>query len=120
MISLSIQRLFFIPLLACACHSWSPVRLAPKMSSELPTHSRVVRKGSLPVPLYRGNVTADSIIGSRGDSGRFAIARDSVTRVEERHFSLTRTIQAIGGVGFGLALLLYVGLSNSEPGTLNR
>src|SRR5215217_54481 len=80
------RRLFFVPLLACACYSWSPVPLAPKVAAELPTHSRVVRKGGGRVQLVNARLTADSIIAPRGDTGRYAVSRDDVARVERRHF----------------------------------
>ena len=113
MLPRSLWKLCFAPLLACACYSWSPVRLAPTVSGELPPHSRVIRKGGARLTLYTGRVTADSIIGSRGDSGRIAISRDSVARVEERHFKPVRTLGALAGVSLGVITALFVAFLSS-------
>jgi hypothetical protein len=114
MLPRSLWKLFFVPLLTSACYAWSPVGLAPTASRELAPHSRVVGKGGAQVTLRTGRVTADSIIGLRGDTtGRFAISRDSVARVEEQHFRPVRTIAALAGVGMGVVAALFVAFATS-------
>lgn len=106
------RRLIVVPLLVCACYSWTPVPVAPKVSAELPAHSRVVRKGGKQVALYKAHVTADSIIGSQWDSARYAVSRDSVARVEDRHFAPLRTIGLFFFMGLGAAAALVVSLGS--------
>jgi hypothetical protein len=105
--------LTLIASLTCACHSWTPVTLAPKASAELPAHSRVVRRAGAPVPLSRATVTADSVTGTRRDGARYAISRDSVARVDERHFSAGRTMGLVAGLTAGLAALLAIAYASS-------
>jgi hypothetical protein len=113
MVRSSHARLFVLPFLVCACHSWSTVPLAPKVSAELPPNSRVVQKGSAPVSLFKARATTDSIVGWRGSQERFAVSRDDVVRVEQRHFATARTIQLVAGVAAGLFTALYVAWETS-------
>jgi hypothetical protein len=97
--------------------------MAPTVSGELPPNSRVVRKGGAKVRLFTGRVTSDSVIGSRSDSGRIAISRDSVARVEQRHFQPIRTIGVFAGVGLGVVAALFVAFATSGsigPGPYGR
>ena len=117
MIGLSRRRLIFLPLVLCACQSWRTVPLAPKDSGALPDHVWVVRLGGERVPVERGRVTTDSLIGRGGGGGRFAVSRDSIAFVEERRVSALRTLGLIGGIYGAAAVvsaLLFIALLSSQ------
>jgi hypothetical protein len=116
MSAMSRRTLVLVPLLASACHTLRPVPLAPEVSRELPARSWVVLKGGERVRLDRGRVTADSVVGSQRDGGRFAVSRDSVAFVEERHVSAGRTLGLAGGVVGGAFLALAALLVAAGPG----
>jgi hypothetical protein len=73
-----------VPLLACACHSWSTVPISPNTSGPLPEHSTVVLIGGRRVQVDDGLTTRDSLFGARLNGARFAVHRDSVAYVETR------------------------------------
>jgi hypothetical protein len=113
MYGFSRRSWILVPLLACGCRSWSALPLTPKAIGELPTNSRVLRKGGARVLLYTGSVTADSIIGSRGDTVRVAIPRDSVTRVEKSHFAPLRTVGLFAGLAVGALAAAFIAFASS-------
>jgi hypothetical protein len=81
---LSRRHLIFLPLLACACQSRRVAPLELSGAGSLPTYSWVVLVGGARVPVDRGMITRDSIVGFQGTGERFAVSRDSVASVEER------------------------------------
>ena len=109
----SRRRWIFVPLLACGCRSWSPLPLTPKAIGDLPPNSRVVRTGGERVVFYTGKVTKDSIIGSRGDTVRVAIPRDSVTRVEKSYFAPVRTVGLLAGLAVGALAAAFIAFASS-------
>jgi hypothetical protein len=73
----------------------------------------VVQKRSAPVSLFKARATTDSIVGWRAPQERFAVSRDDVVRVEQRHFAAARTIGLVAGVAAGLVTALYVAWESS-------
>jgi hypothetical protein len=63
--------------------------------------------------LYSARVTTDSIIGSRGDTIRVSIPRDSVARVEKSGFAPVRTLGLIAGLGVGAVTLAFIAFLSS-------
>ena len=101
---LSRRCLIFLSLLACANQSHRVVPLTPAGTGSLPTHSWVVLKGGLRVPVENGIFTRDSIVGFQDAGKRFSVSRDSVAFVEHRQVSTTSP--AIGALKvFGYAAL---------------
>jgi hypothetical protein len=105
MLGMSRARLIVVPLLACACQTWSTVPLSPNTPGPLPKHSTVVLVGGERVQVEDGRSTRDSLIGDRLNGARFAVHRDSVNFVETRKVSVARSVGA--GVG-GLAVAYVV------------
>ena len=105
MLDLSRTRLFVLPLLLSACHTWSKVPLSPNASAPLPRHSTVVLMGGERVDVENGRTTPDSLIGDRLNGIRFAVTRDSVAFVETRKVSAGRSIAAGAG---GLVVVFSV------------
>jgi len=97
---ISRSRLILVPLLACACHTWSNVPISPNTSGPLPRHSTVVLIGGYRIPVEDGRMTRDSLVGIRLSGAHFAAHRDSVSFVE------TRTVSVVRSVGAGAAGLL--------------
>jgi len=115
--SVSFRRtLVLLPLLVCACHSMRRAPLAPGVSRELPARSAVVSSAGERVVVDEGRVTADSVVGMRRDGARFALPRDSVAFIEERHVSAGRTLGLAGGVGVGIMAALVALLVAAGPG----
>jgi hypothetical protein len=99
MLGMPRARLIFIPLLTCACHTWSTVPISPNTSGPLPRNSTVVLMGGERVQVEGGRTTRDSLISARLNGARFAVPRDSVNFVETRQVSAVRSIGAgVGGV----------------------
>jgi hypothetical protein len=88
----------------------------PERDRIAPSNSRVVRTGGSRVLLYAGRVTADSVIGSRGDTIRVAIPRASVASVENTHFAPLRTIGLFAGIALGALAAAFVAFSSGDPG----
>ena len=108
--------LLLLCLLGSACHSTRRVPLEPEVSRELPSRSAVVSKAGERVVLREGRATADSVVGTRRDGGRFALPRDSVGFIEERHVSTGRTLGLAGGVAAALFAGLIALLVAAGPG----
>ena|SRR5215210_5168222 len=115
---LSGRHLLFLPLLASACQSLRSVEVEPRSVTSLPTHSWVVLVGGARVPVERGIVTRDSIVGFQDNGKRFAVSHDSVASLETRGESADPAFRALKWtlivVGVGIALLLMVTLSEFQ------
>lgn len=116
---LSGRHLILLPFLAGACQSFTAVRIEPKGSGVLPTHSWVILEGGARVPVENGMFSRDSIVGSHAAGMRFAVSRDSVAFVEARPESASSP--ALGALKWtalalvaGFTLLLMVGLSELQ------
>jgi hypothetical protein len=109
--------LIALPFLMCACRSWSKVSLEPNASGALPDHSWVVLMSGARVPVEGGRFTADSLIGTSGGGGRFAVSRDSVTLVEVRRVSAMRTLGLAAGI-YGAAAVVAVLVATALMGGL--
>ena len=113
---LSGRYSILLPLLACACQSYRVVPLEPRNSGSLPTHSWVSLTGGARLPVDGGHFTRDSVFGTQGAGGRFAVSRESVAFVEERRLSALGTMKGIV-TGATLAVgLLAVLIAASMPG----
>jgi hypothetical protein len=97
MLGIPRGRLLVVPLLTCACQTWSTVPLSPSTPGPLPKHSTVVLVGGERVQVEDGRSTRDSLIGDRLNGAPFAVSRDSVNFVETRKVSVARSL----GVGAG-------------------
>jgi hypothetical protein len=112
----SRRALALLSLLVCGCHSMRRAPLAPGVSRELPGRSAVVSSAGERVVLDQGRVTADSVVGIRSDGARFALPRDSVAFIEERHVSTGRSLGLAGGVAVGIIAALVALLVAAGPG----
>jgi hypothetical protein len=112
MLGMFRRKWIFVPLVLCGCHSWSVVPLAPGIARQLPAQSWVVRIDGERVALKGGRVTADSVVATRREGGRFTLSRDAVAYVEERHVSWGRTIGGV--VGLMLAWVLVSAASHMD------
>jgi hypothetical protein len=106
MVGISRATLIVVPLLVCACHTWSTVPISPDTPGPLPRHSTVVLMGGERVQVEDGRTTRDSLIGDRLNGARFAVSRDSVSFVETRKVSVVRSAGAgAGGLLVAVTLL---------------
>jgi hypothetical protein len=111
MLRMSRARLLVVPLLTCACHTWSTVPISPNTSGPLPRHSTVVLAGGERVQVEDGRTTRDSLIGDRLNGARFAVHRDSVDFVETRKVDVVRSVGAgAGGLLAATAVVSVVAL----------
>ena len=115
MLGMSRARLIVIPLLTCACQTWSTVPLSPDTPGPLPSHSTVVLVGGEQVQVEDGRTTRDSLIGTRLNGARFAVSRDSVNFVETRKVSVARSL----GVGAGTVAVVSVIVAASLAAALS-
>jgi hypothetical protein len=110
MLAMSRARLIVVPLLMCACQTWSTVPISPSTPAALPRHSTVVLMGGERVQVEGGRTTRDSLISARLSGARFAVHRDSVAFVETRKVSVGRSIGAgAGGVALALSAVVITG-----------
>ena len=91
---------------SAACHTWRAEPPSSGAAREMKGRVRVTRTDGTRFDMRNAVVAVDSVIGMTRRSGRQAVPRDSVARVERRVVDRGRTIRNTGWV-----LALYFGMA---------
>jgi hypothetical protein len=102
-----------------ACHTWTPVALAPAPALGKSASVRVERAGQKRAVYFaRARVVGDSLLGRGDDASRLpiAVALADVRRAEQRHFSVKRTTGLVIAAGVVAGIIAAALADNSGYG----